>query len=54
MTLTFAMLVNFSWYLCRKKYTCSYGVVAVLGGSVSDLMVTAVCLQKGFGQVKIC
>lgn len=37
-----------------KNTQGSYGVVAAFGGSVSDLMVTAVCLQKGFGQVKIC
>lgn len=34
----------------------SYGVVScvkVLGGSAGDLMVTAVCLWRGFGQVEI-
>ena len=39
-----------------KNTQGSYRVVScvkVLGGSVSDLMVTAVCLQRGCGQVEI-
>lgn len=40
-----------------KNTQGNYGVVScikVLEGSVSDLMVTAVCLQRGLGQVEIC
>lgn len=52
MTPICAVLAN-SWYLCRKQAQSSYKAVScteAVGGSASDLMVTAVCLQTGFGQ----
>lgn len=56
MTPICSVLVNSFWYLCRKHAQSSYEAVScseVVGGSASDLVVTAVCLQTGFGQVEI-
>lgn len=55
--LIFAVLVNFYWYLCQKSTRESYRVMScikVFEGSASDLMVTAVSLQRGFAQVEMC
>lgn len=50
------VLVNFSWYLCGRCTQDSCRVVScvkALGSSASDLLVTAVFLQRGFVQVEM-